>query len=132
MIASARTVIRRGLAAMVLVPLLVVGTADDSRVAVAHSALARITPANGSTVRTAVGEVVLMFNEKISAPSVTVSSVADPTGRGQVVRGASRKVVTFTPSAPLGNGNYTVRWRVRSADGHVVSGVSRFSVRIGS
>jgi len=129
---TVRTAIRRGIAVLTLAPLLTVGTVHAPGVAVAHTALTRITPADGSTSRKMVREVVLTFNEKVSAPIVTVSSAADPAGRGEVVRSTSRKMVTFTPSAPLGNGTYTVRWRVRSADGHVVSGVSRFTVRVGT
>ena len=49
----------------------------------------------------------------------------------KLTRGAQREdpvVAKFT--APLTNGKYTVTWKAMSKDGHVVNGVSSFTVAL--
>ena len=93
----------------------------------AHSELQSISPANGSTVAAAVRTITLRFNEEVSSPRIVVRG-SDKT----LVTGATRRNgerVVFTAARPLRNGAFTVNWRVRSADGHFVSGMSRFTVQ---
>lgn len=96
----------------------------------AHAALRSMTPAAGSTVRTAPTKVVLTFNEPISTSFATVT-VTDAKG-GSVTSG--RAVVsgeTVTQQLePVGSGRYTVAFRVVSEDGHPVSQKVSFTVAL--
>lgn len=94
----------------------------------AHATLRSMTPAAGSTVKTAPTKVVLTFNEPISTSFATVT-VTDAKG-GSVASG--RAVVsgeTVTQQLePVGSGRYTVAFRVVSEDGHPVSQKASFTV----
>jgi methionine-rich copper-binding protein CopC len=96
----------------------------------AHAALRSMTPAAGSTVRTAPTKVVLTFNEPISTSFATVT-VTDAKG-GSVTSG--RAVVsgeTVTQQLePVGSGRYMVAFRVVSEDGHPVSQKVSFTVAL--
>ena len=91
----------------------------------AHASLERITPANGSVVSAPVEVVELQFDEDVTSPRITVRR---NTG---IVLGRTARIggtVRFTPRTPMSKGTYSVVWRVRSADGHFISGISRFKV----
>jgi methionine-rich copper-binding protein CopC len=93
----------------------------------AHSELESISPTNGATVASAVRTITLTFNEEVSSPRIVVRG-----SNRAMIAGTTRrkgKQVVFTAARPLRNGAFTVNWRVRSADGHFVSGTSRFSVK---
>jgi methionine-rich copper-binding protein CopC len=96
----------------------------------AHATLRSMTPAAGSTVRTAPTEVVLTFNEPISSSFATVL-VTDAKG-GSVASGkpvVSGETVT-QKLQPVGSGRYTVAFRVVSEDGHPVSQKASFTVAL--
>lgn len=107
----------------------VVPAALVAPVASAHSVLLEVDPADGATVEKSPEQVTLTFNEEInqSFASVAVTTegdsgslvVGDPVVDGSTV---SAEVDELDP------GPYTVGYRVTSADGHVVSGSSTFTV----
>lgn len=91
----------------------------------AHASLERITPANGSVVSAPVAVVELQFDEDVTSPRITVRRNTN------VISGRITRIggtVRFTPRTPMNKGTYSVVWRVRSADGHFISGASRFRV----
>ena len=93
----------------------------------AHSELESISPANGSTVATAVRTITLTFNDEVSSPRIVVRGSNKTLVTGTTRRNGER--VVFTATRPLRSGTFTVSWRVRSADGHFISGTSRFAVK---
>lgn len=98
-------------------------------VAAAHSVLLSVDPQDGSRVEVSPEQVVLTFNEEINPNFVTVAvtSAGDPTNRVAGEPTAAGDTVT-AQIEDLGPGEYTIGYRVTSADGHVVSGSSAFSV----
>jgi methionine-rich copper-binding protein CopC len=93
----------------------------------AHSELESISPANGATLASAVRTITLTFNEEVTSPRIVVRG-SDRT----LVTGTTRRngeQVVFTAARQLRNGAFTLNWRVRSTDGHFVSGTSRFTVK---
>ena len=102
-------------------------------VAAAHSVLLSTDPADGATLDASPDQVVLTFNEEVNQTfaSVAVTSGEDRTNLivGEpVVEGAA---VTVALDG-LADGSYTVGFRVTSADGHVISGSSGFTVAAGA
>ena len=102
-------------------------------VAAAHSVLISVDPADGTELDAAPDEIVLTFNEEINQNFASVAVTAgddrtnlvagDPTVTGETV---TAEVAELEPGA------YTVGYRVTSADGHVVSGSSVFTVAGGA
>ena len=97
----------------------------------AHAKLARSEPAAASTLRRAPGEVRLWFTESLEA---TFSSAHLLDGERRRVDGAEGKVdganaalLRMTLPA-LGDGRYTVVYRVVSIDSHVTAGELSFSI----
>ncbi|MBB1057362.1 copper resistance protein CopC [Dietzia sp. B19] len=128
------TPIRARLASTALAATMIVGAASPATVlapvAAAHSVLVSVDPQDGATLETSPGEVSLTFNEEINQnfASVAVTTgddrttlvVGEPTVEGETVTVALDD---------LADGAYTVGYRVTSADGHVVSGSSVFTVQ---
>lgn len=115
---------RAVLAAIVAVAIGVVGAAAAS----AHNVLVSIDPADGAHVTTAPTQVVLTFNEDV-APVGSIVKVAGPSGSattGEAVVAGVKVTQPLTAGVP--NGDYVVTYRVVSADGHPISGQSRFVV----
>jgi hypothetical protein len=97
----------------------------------AHANLVRSSPADRSSLAAAPKAVKLSFDENIRAPSVIL--VTD-SGGTSVVTGKT-SVVDNTVSTAVntgGSGDYTVAYRVVSADGHPVSGRLTFTVGAGT
>lgn len=96
--------------------------------AAAHSVLLSVDPGDGATVEESPDTVVLTFNEEInqSFATVAVTTAEDRTNLAAepVVDGDSVSVGLDALDA----GTYTVGYRVTSADGHVISGSSSFTV----
>jgi methionine-rich copper-binding protein CopC len=93
----------------------------------AHSELESISPANGATIASAVRTITLTFNEEVSSPRIVVRGSDKAMVAGTTRRNGEQ--VVFTAARPLRNGAFTLNWRVRSTDGHFVSGTSRFTVK---
>jgi copper transport protein len=112
----------------ILLPLLV--PAAFPAAALAHASLLRSDPAAGTVVAHAPSRIVLHFDQPVQDAGTTVvasSGVSALAGHARVEQGNSRALVVPLRSG-LGNGDYTVRWRVVSADGHIVSGVVAIGV----
>ena len=106
---------------------LALGAVLGATPASAHSELESISPANGATVSSAVLTITLTFNEEVSSPRIVVRGSDKAMVAGTTRRNGDQ--VVFTAARPLRTGAFTVNWRVRSADGHFVSGTSRFTVK---
>ncbi|MFF9122349.1 copper resistance protein CopC [Streptomyces sp. NPDC014889] len=98
----------------------------------AHAALRGADPADGTVLKTAPGTVTLTFTESVSLLDDSFR-LFDPEGR-RVRTGepehAPGRPDTARVAFPegLGEGTFTVAWRIVSADSHPVSGAFTFSV----
>jgi copper transport protein len=99
--------------------------------AFAHASLEQATPAFRERIAKSPDAIVLAFDQQVKALSTAIQ-VLTPDGRN--VAGptrtlvAKREIVASVPKLP--KGPYTVRWSALSNDGHVVSGVYTFGVRV--
>ncbi len=110
--------------------LLVIATMT-AQVASAHAARVATDPADNAVLETGPERVSATFNEQLQTtfaamsvvgPDGNVWSAGDPAVRGAVVG------IDLRPLGPAGN--YTVNYRVTSADGHVVSGSWSFRLTV--
>ena len=113
---------RAGLGAVAAVALLVAG----SGAAAAHDQLLSTSPADGAVLATAPASIELVF----SKPPIALGAAMVVTGpQGDLLGQLQLADATASQSLPPGlpAGDYVVRWRVTSADGHPISGASTFS-----
>jgi copper transport protein len=100
--------------------------------ALGHANLLERTPTYGSKLQTSPRAVALRFDQGVEVFKNAID-VRTSTGRN-VTAGPSRTIdegrVATVPLRPLPNGAYTVRWHVTSNEGHVLSGVYTFGVRV--
>ena len=102
----------------------------------AHAMFEGSSPAEGARLKAAPGAVTVRFNEPVEAAFGAVR-VLD--GHGRPVQagsanhpGGRAEEVALRLRPGLGEGSYTVTYRVVSADGHPVSGGFAFSVGAGA
>lgn len=98
----------------------------------AHATLERVAPARGVVLAQAPDRVAFRFDEAVSGAAGAVR-VFDRSGREvQAGRpfapGDEAETIAVRLPAGLADGTYTATYRVVSADGHVISGGSTFSV----
>jgi methionine-rich copper-binding protein CopC len=98
----------------------------------AHALLVRTSPPKRAVLRDPPKQVELWFNERLEPAFATVT-VSDRAGAAvsigrAILGGDDRKRLTLELPA-LPPGNYTVRFRVLSVDGHVAEDSFKFSVR---
>ena len=101
------------------------------KVAQAHAHLEKSTPCDGSTLTVAPAVLELTFSEPAR---LTVLSMQRDEEARQGVKGlptAAERTQRVTLPA-LTAGTYTFTWRVVAADGHVSSGVVRFTIAAGA
>jgi copper transport protein len=97
--------------------------------AFAHASLRVEAPTFGQRLHSPPREVVLRFDQVVDAlPNGVV--VLDRKGRNYAGTPRTDGLMLRTPLRTLPRGPYTVRWRAMSLDGHVVSGVYTFGVRV--
>jgi copper transport protein len=97
-------------------------------VAWAHATLKSASPGFEQELQTSPKDVRLHFDQYVKFPAVTVYSSG---GKTFLLKPSSDGLNVVAPiRAKLPRGAYTVRWHVLSADGHVVSGVWTFGVRV--
>ena len=114
-----------------LVVSLVLGSLALPASAFAHASLARGYPAFRERLAQSPHAIVLRFDQSVTA---LPNSIVVLTRDGKNVAAAARAVpaknaiVAHVPKLP--RGPYTVRWQAMSNDGHVVSGVYTFGVRV--
>ncbi|MEU4049293.1 copper resistance CopC family protein [Streptomyces olivaceus] len=112
-----------------LLVLLLLGGAGPAS---AHAALGSADPEDGAVLQRAPGHVTLTFSESVGLRDDSFR-VLDPgghrvrTGDTGHADGRSETARVALPGG-LGEGTYTVAWRVVSADSHPVSGAFTFSV----
>jgi copper transport protein len=97
--------------------------------ALAHSTLERASPGFRERLVSSPRAVVLRFDQQVQA---LPGSIRVYSSRGSIgvleARSIGRSLRAALP--PLQTGAYTVRWHALSGDGHVVSGVYTFGVRV--
>jgi methionine-rich copper-binding protein CopC len=98
----------------------------------AHAILVKANPEREATISDAPDEVLLIFNDSVGQEFLALA-VIDPSGKRVDNHDAK---LDFTDHShlrasvsKLAPGRYTVRYRVLSADGHVVSGKYFFDVQ---
>ena len=97
----------------------------------AHATLTKTEPAIGKRVERSPSLVRLYFDQSVDVLPNAIR-VYDAKGRvlsGRTLASADKRTID-APVSRLPRGGYTVRWRAVSADGHVVSGVFTFGVRM--
>jgi methionine-rich copper-binding protein CopC len=114
-----------------VVSLAVVASIFGATTVTAHSVLDESTPRNGSVVTVAPTSITLRFNESVSNPRIVLRKARTPAVSGRTTLQTDGTVVAFRPGRAITDGEYSATWRVRSADGHYISGVVRFTVRRG-
>jgi copper transport protein len=96
----------------------------------AHATLERTVPHFGTRLQASPKVVKLEFDQSVDAlpNAIRVFTAKGRTVSGVTSTSADKRTVSV-PVSRLSRGAYTVRWRVVSADSHVVSGVFTFGVR---
>jgi methionine-rich copper-binding protein CopC len=116
---------RKALLAAIVTPFLLLAGGE----AAAHAFLDHAEPAVGSTVATPPSEVVLTFTRKLDPASCTIEITDGASQRIDAAKPDVTGTVMRVALAPLPPGTYRVKWRVRSADGHVTDGAFTFQIR---
>jgi copper transport protein len=97
----------------------------------AHATLVRTDPVYGKRIERSPSLVRLYFDQSVD---VLPNAIHVYDAKGRLLSGRTRvstdKRTIVAPVSRLPRGGYTVRWRAVSADGHVVSGVFTFGVRM--
>jgi len=114
--------------ALIFIPIL------NSPAAHAHAALESTVPAKGTIVSTSTNRVSMLFGEEILVlTGKNPNTISVTNQRGTVVSTGVAVVsgmkIWQSLKTPLQAGRYTVKYRVVSADGHVVSGSYTFTVK---
>lgn len=100
-----------------------------AQAASAHSALVGSDPADGASTATGPATVALTFNEAVQPGFTTVTVVGPGGNQWQAGPPTEDGSVVTVPVRPLGPaGEYTVGYRVLSADSHPVQGAVRFTL----
>jgi methionine-rich copper-binding protein CopC len=95
--------------------------------AAAHAHLDSAQPANGSTVRAAPAQVMLMFSEPVALNEVTLEKLGGkPESLGDLPKDFGRHQMVNLPK--LGDGRYVLRYRGVSEDTHESRGSVSFTV----
>ncbi len=120
-----RRTVRAALVALLAGGLVLLGAGP----AWAHNTLIGSDPADGASLGSSPATVTLTFNDVVQnlEPVVTVVGPA-----GDRWQGAPVTVLNNTVSVPVNTlgpaGDYTIAYRVVSADGHAVEGTTRFTL----
>jgi methionine-rich copper-binding protein CopC len=97
--------------------------------ALAHNALTDSDPADGASLAAAPTAVTLTFNDVVQNLQPVVAVIGPDSNRWQ---GSPVSVLNNTVSVPVNPlgpaGTYTIAYRVISADGHAVEGVTTFQL----
>jgi copper transport protein len=112
----------RGLASLGVVAALAFPAA-----AAAHATLKSEYPRFQQELARGPGLVRLQFDQLVQLPSV---EVIDSHGLNRAEPAVARGLAVTARVPALPKGAYTIRWHVLSSDGHVVSGVWTFGVRV--
>lgn len=118
---------KRFVAALLLATACMIGIAAP---AFAHNVLISSDPRQGSSVETSPHEVTLTFDLPIQNGDFDVVTITGPGGtRWEAGTATVRSNVISAPVRTLGPaGDYTIGYRILSADGHPVSGAVTFTL----
>jgi copper transport protein len=114
-----------------LLPLLgpLVAAAVLAPSALAHANVVATSPRDGAILESAPTEVRVRFDDSVSvAPGTAVVSNDGGSALGGPPRLATGGRELVLPLRRLGDGDYSVRWRIVSDDGHIETGVLAFRV----
>jgi copper transport protein len=112
-----------------LLPLAILAALVLPANALAHARLDEASPGFRERLPSSPRTIVLRFDQQVKAVPGSVRVYSSTGSIGAVkVRGNGRSVTASLPGLP--KGAYTVRWHALSGDGHVVSGVFTFGVRV--
>jgi copper transport protein len=99
--------------------------------ALAHATLLSVSPGYEARLSQAPRAITLSFDQGVT---LIPNSVRVYTEQGRILSGAAHlegtRAIVTPLRARLRRGGYTIRWQALSADGHVVSGVTTFGVRM--
>lgn len=127
--------VRRGLAAVAVLGVLVWFVSFGAPPAGAHAVVTGSTPADGQTVAAPPDEVQVTFSERVSSDlgGLTVlNSDGERVDNGDSSVGATGTVLRATVQPDLPDGTYVMNYRVVSADGHPINGAIVFGVGAGT
>ncbi len=99
----------------------------------AHARLVGTTPAAGAVLAAAPHAVSLRFDDAV-VPAAGAAAIRNGGDGSSLLAGpvrAAGRDVTLPLQAGLGDGDYTVRWRVLGDDGHISEGLLTFGVGSG-
>jgi copper transport protein len=97
----------------------------------AHARIVSTTPTDGAVLASPPPRVTIRFDDTVrvlGGTTVVANANKRPVTEGRPK--ASGRIVTI-PLRKLHEGDYTVRWRVLSDDGHTIEGVFAFAVGVG-
>src|SRR4051794_32770041 len=98
----------------------------------AHAVLQRSVPADRAVLKSAPTVVRFFYDDPVE-PAPGIAAIRN--GGGSVLAGkprASGRELILPLKPGIGDGVYSVRWQVISADGHETGGVIAFAVGAGS
>lgn len=99
--------------------------------AVAHAALVSTTPADGAQLGQEPRSVALEFNQTIGTPAYVVVTAPDGSHLQKGDPNVVDEKVTQSVSRSGTAGEYSISYRVVSADGHPVEGTTTYTVESG-
>ena len=95
----------------------------------AHSTLDSTSPVQNSTT-SSPQFVTLTFNEEVTNSRVVLRNLTTKKSFAvKAIRSTQGEIVKVRPTNRLTAGKYSVNWRVRSSDGHYISGSFTFNVK---
>lgn len=107
-------------------------TLFTSSTAQAHSSVVKTTPNYKSTLNSLPDEISIRFSEEpLTIPGEVINSITVTNPNGRVISDSVTEIsdkslkVKITGAESI-NGSYGVRYRMASADGHVISGNYEF------
>ena len=115
------------IAAALLFPAVLAGM---PRLAAAHALVLESSPRADEVVTVSPQRIFLRFNSRLEKALSRITLIG-PAGRPVPLPVAAPDLppnYLVVPVPPLQPGQYLVRWKVLSADGHVTEGAFRFSV----
>jgi methionine-rich copper-binding protein CopC len=94
----------------------------------AHAHLLQSMPAEGSTLSSAPAQFMLKFSETAHLTALSLQKQGEPQAHKIAPLPGDASTQFTLPAPPLVSGVYELRYRVISADSHVVAGSLHFTV----
>lgn len=97
-------------------------------IAAAHAHLQSAEPAEGSVITAAPAKFTLKFSEPAQLTALSLLKAGTQQPQKIAAMAAESSTDISAPAPPLGPGSYELRYRVISADGHIMSGSIHFTI----